>query len=101
MPSVGDVRAVADTNVLLSGLFWRGKPHALMEQVRAGGLNLISSPALLAELAEVMSHSAAMQASRSSIPPKPSTEWAGRPVEDRRVWAMVMSRPTHDRAVQR
>jgi putative PIN family toxin of toxin-antitoxin system len=26
-----------------------------MEQVRAGGLNLISSPALLAELAEVMS----------------------------------------------
>jgi putative PIN family toxin of toxin-antitoxin system len=48
------VRAVVDTNVLLSGLFWRGRPHALMEQVRAGALTLISSPALLAELAEVM-----------------------------------------------
>lgn len=48
------MRAVVDTNVLLSGLFWRGRPHALIEQVRAGTLTLISSPALLAELAEVM-----------------------------------------------
>jgi uncharacterized protein len=48
------VRAVVDTNVLLSGLFWRGRPHALIEQVRAGTLTLISSPALLTELAEVM-----------------------------------------------
>jgi uncharacterized protein len=54
VPSAGDVRAVVDTNVLLSGLFWRGRPHALMEQLRAGALTLISSPALLAELAEVM-----------------------------------------------
>jgi len=54
VPSVGDVRADVDTNVLLSGLFWRGRPHALVEQVRAGALTLISSPALLAELAEVM-----------------------------------------------
>jgi putative PIN family toxin of toxin-antitoxin system len=53
VPSAGDVRAVAD-NVPLSGLFWRGRPHALLEQVRAGTLTLISSPALLAELAEVM-----------------------------------------------
>jgi len=54
VPSAGDVRAVVDTNVLLSGLSWRGRPHALLEQVRAGALTLISSPALLAELAEVM-----------------------------------------------
>jgi putative PIN family toxin of toxin-antitoxin system len=48
------VRAVLDTNVLLSGLFWRGAPHALIEQVRAGALTVISSPSLLAELAEVL-----------------------------------------------
>jgi uncharacterized protein len=48
------VRAVVDTNVLLSGFFWSGRPNALMELVRAGTLTLISSPALLAELAEVM-----------------------------------------------
>ena len=41
MPSDGSVRAVIDTNVLLSGLMWHGKPHALIEQVRAGTLVLL------------------------------------------------------------
>lgn len=44
------MRAVIDTNVLLSGLLWHGAPHALLEHVRAGTLGLVSSPALLAEL---------------------------------------------------
>lgn len=48
------MRAVIDTNVLLAGLLWRGPPHALLEQVRAGTVSLISSPALLAELADVI-----------------------------------------------
>jgi uncharacterized protein len=48
------MRAVIDTNVLLSGLMWRGAPHLLLEQVRNGPLVLISSPALLAELARVI-----------------------------------------------
>lgn len=38
------MRAVIDTNVLLSGLLWRGAPHELLEQVRNGELTLISSP---------------------------------------------------------
>ena len=33
---------------------WRGTPHALIEQVRAGALTMISSPSLLAELADVL-----------------------------------------------
>ena len=48
------MRAVIDTNVLLSGLLSRGQPHALLEHVRAGTLALVSSPALLAELTEVI-----------------------------------------------
>ena len=48
------MRAVLDTNVLLSGLFWRGTPHALIEQVRAGALTMMSRPSLLAELADVL-----------------------------------------------
>jgi uncharacterized protein len=39
--------------MLVSGLLWTGKPHTLIEEVRAGTLTLVSSPALLAELAEV------------------------------------------------
>ena len=38
----------------MSGLLWRGTPHALLEQVRSSTLTLISSPKLLAELAVVM-----------------------------------------------
>jgi putative PIN family toxin of toxin-antitoxin system len=48
------IRAVLDTNVVLSGLFWHGTPHALIDRVREGTLIFISSPALLAELAEVI-----------------------------------------------
>ena len=48
------MRAVLDTNVLLSGLLWHGTPHALMEQVREGALGLVSSPALIAELARIV-----------------------------------------------
>lgn len=49
------MRAVIDTNVLLSGLLWRGAPHSLIEHVQAGALTMVSSPALLAELAAVIS----------------------------------------------
>lgn len=48
------MRAVLDTNVLLSGLLWHGAPHALLERLREGTLSLISSPALLAELTRVI-----------------------------------------------
>ena len=48
------MRAVIDTNVLLAGILWRGPPHALLMQVRAGTVSLVSSPALLAELSDVI-----------------------------------------------
>lgn len=48
------MRAVIDTNVLVSGLLWHGAPHRLLEQARSGALVLVSSPALLAELADVI-----------------------------------------------
>lgn len=48
------MKAVIDTNVLLSGLLWRGPPHALLAHIRAGALTLVTSPALLRELARVI-----------------------------------------------
>jgi len=48
------LRAVIDTNVLIAAILWRGPPHALLEHVRAGTVSLVSSPALLAELADVI-----------------------------------------------
>lgn len=48
------MRVVIDTNVLVSGLLWRGPPHALIEEARAGSFTFVSSSALLAELAAVL-----------------------------------------------
>lgn len=48
------MRAVIDTNVLISGLLWRGPPHELLSHLRDGSLGLVSSPTLLDELAEVL-----------------------------------------------
>lgn len=62
------MRAVIDTNVLLAGLLWQGPPHALLAAVRSGQVELISSPALLVELAEVLARpkfDSVLQRSRS------------------------------------
>jgi putative PIN family toxin of toxin-antitoxin system len=48
------VRAVIDTNVLLSGLLWHRPPHTLIQQIRAGTLTLVTSSVLLDELAKVI-----------------------------------------------
>ena len=48
------MRAVFDTNVLLSALLWSGPPHALLEHARNGTVSLVCSPALLEELAAVI-----------------------------------------------
>lgn len=49
------MRAVIDTNVLLSGFLWYGAPHELLEQMRNGDLTPISCPALLSEFVDVIS----------------------------------------------
>lgn len=49
------MRAVVDTNVLIAGLLWHGPPHTLLQHARAGRVSLVSSPALLDELADVLS----------------------------------------------
>ena len=48
------LRAVADTNVVISGLLWRGAERKLLDAARAGQISLYTSAALLAELAEVL-----------------------------------------------
>jgi len=49
------VRIVLDTNVVVSGLLWRNTPHRLLEcAVEDETTELFSSPALLAELTEVL-----------------------------------------------
>jgi uncharacterized protein len=56
------VRIVLDTNVVVSALLWRGPPHRLLRAVRDHDeARLYSSPALIEELADVLSRPMAAQ----------------------------------------
>ena len=48
------LRAVADTNTVVSGLLYRGRERALLEAARAQRFALYTSVVLLAELADVL-----------------------------------------------
>ncbi|MBK7898261.1 MAG: putative toxin-antitoxin system toxin component, PIN family [Azonexus sp.] len=54
------MRIVLDTNVVLSALLWRGTPHRLLDVIRSrGDARLFTSPALLDELADVLTRPSA------------------------------------------
>jgi putative PIN family toxin of toxin-antitoxin system len=48
------MRAVLDTNVVVSALIWGGIPFALLAAAAEGRIDLVTSPALLAEISEVL-----------------------------------------------
>jgi uncharacterized protein len=48
------VRAVLDTNVVVSALLWNGVPEQILQLASEGELELATSPALLAELAGIL-----------------------------------------------
>jgi putative PIN family toxin of toxin-antitoxin system len=48
------VRAVFDTNILISGMLWRGAPYRCLLASRAGLVDLILSPPILEELRKVL-----------------------------------------------
>ncbi len=58
-PSAGEdrlleMRIVADTNTVLSGVLWQGPPRQIVDAARAGTITLHTSLFLLAEFAEVI-----------------------------------------------
>lgn len=48
------MRAVLDTNVVVSALLWGGLPYRLMQQAIDGDLELFTSPSLVDELREIL-----------------------------------------------
>lgn len=48
------MRVVLDTNIIVSALLWSGLPYRLLQLGVAGEIELLTSPALLAELADVL-----------------------------------------------
>lgn len=48
------MRIVADTNILVSGLLWRGNPALILDACKTGHVELILSDPIVAELVEVL-----------------------------------------------
>jgi putative PIN family toxin of toxin-antitoxin system len=48
------LRAVADTNIVVSALLWRGTPHQLFSLTESGEIAFYTSRALIEELADVL-----------------------------------------------
>jgi uncharacterized protein len=64
------VRVVLDTNVVVSALVWGGAPYKLIEAAAAGDIELVTSPALLTELRDVLGRehlASRLAAQRSSV----------------------------------
>ena len=48
------MRVVLDTNIVVSALVWGGVPYRLLQLAQAGEIDLVTSPILIAELADVL-----------------------------------------------
>jgi putative PIN family toxin of toxin-antitoxin system len=44
------IRAVLDTNVIISALFWRGAPHTVLKSGLVGRYTILTSPAIIEEV---------------------------------------------------
>jgi hypothetical protein len=51
------VRVVLDTNVVVSALVWGGTPYKLLQAAANGDIELVTSPALIDELRDVLTRS--------------------------------------------
>src|SRR3989338_1780718 len=49
-------KLVVDTNILISAIGWRGKPHTLFQKIVDGNFELLISAKQLEELIKVMSY---------------------------------------------
>lgn len=52
------LRAVIDTTVWISGIFWPGLPHQILEMWKAGDFEIIVSEAILTEIERKLSEKA-------------------------------------------
>lgn len=47
------IKAVLDTNVVISALFWKGTPHAIVEKILKGSFISVTSYEILKEIIKI------------------------------------------------
>ena len=64
------MRVVADTNVIVSGLLWKGNPRRVLDAARNGSIDLFTSAVLLTELEDVLNREKfARRLESAGVPP--------------------------------
>lgn len=81
------MRVVIDTNVLISAIFWTGKPKQVLNKVRRGEITFLTSEFILEEIRDVLT--------REDKPFKLSAEEAERIVTEMRNLAVVVKIGSH------
>ena len=81
------MRVVIDTNVLISAIFWTGKPKQVLNKVRRGEITFLTSEFILEEIRDVLT--------REDTPFKLSAEEAERIVTEMRNLAVVVKIGSH------
>jgi len=61
------MRAVIDTNVLVSALFWGGRPREVVDLAASGRFQAITSPELLLELEDVLTRAFDVPEDRATL----------------------------------
>jgi putative PIN family toxin of toxin-antitoxin system len=94
------VRAVADTNTVVSGLLWQGAPRQVLDAARAGKVDLFTSAVLLAELEDVLRRDKfAERLQRASVTAHGLTigyAALARPVEPAAITPVILEDPDDD-----
>ena len=70
MNSSTKLLVVIDTNVFISGVFWGGKPQAVIQAWQKNKLVLLLSPYLLAEISTVLERFSASDKQKETITAK-------------------------------
>jgi putative PIN family toxin of toxin-antitoxin system len=71
------MRVVADTNIAVSGLLWRGNPRRVLDAARDSIIELFTSTNLLEELEDVLGRRYAVLVETSQCIPIDSTSMSG------------------------
>jgi len=70
------MRAVLDTNVIISALFWGGGPRRVVDLAASGRFQAITSPELLAELEDVLAEDFEVPQERVELILRDVLSWA-------------------------
>jgi putative PIN family toxin of toxin-antitoxin system len=91
------VRAVLDTNVVVSGLFFGGVPRAILDLVAEGAFELVFSPAILDEYQRTYARLATRHPELQARPPVLDLLAYGTFVPDRDEEATITRDPDDDK----